>query len=83
MDVRQNQGVWWVFRSGKSDGTDFLAQNTLLHVCLFVAAALEKSTTLVAWSGLLECSGEERMDVRQNQGVTKVCSSGIVNVQIS
>ena len=47
-----------------------------------MAALLEMGTAIIAWSGLSECSGEERMDVRQNQGVWKVCNSGIVNVQI-
>ena len=52
VDVRQNQGVWWVFSSGKSEGTDFLAQNTLLQGCHSVAAVYEMGTTLIAWLGL-------------------------------
>ena len=49
--MRQNQGVWWVFSSGKSDGTDFLAQHTLLQVCYHVAAVLQKGTPKIAWLG--------------------------------
>ena len=48
MDVRQNQGVWEVFSSGKRERTDFLDQHTLLHVCHPVGAVLEKGTTIIA-----------------------------------
>ena len=66
--MRQNQGVWKVFCSGKSERTDFLDQHTLLHVCHHVGAVLE-GTTIIAGYGVWECSGEVRKDVGQNQGV--------------
>ena len=54
-----------MFSSGKSEGTDFLAQHTLLQVCHHVAAVLANGSTISAWLGVWECSGEENMDVRQ------------------
>ena len=45
--------------------TDFLPKHTLLQVCHPVAAVLEESTIIIAWLAVWECSGEERMDVRQ------------------
>ena len=52
MVVRQNQGVCVAFSSGKSEGADFVAQHTLLQVCLLVTAVLESCTTLTDWSGV-------------------------------
>ena len=54
-----------MFSSGKSEGSDFLAQHTLLQVCHLVAAVLEKGTTTLALEGCESASGEERMGVRQ------------------
>ena len=51
MDVMQNQGVWEVLSSGKSELTYFLAQHTLLQVCHNVDAEVVKVTTIIAWSG--------------------------------
>ena len=48
-----------------SDAADFSAHHTLLQVCRPVASVLEESTTKIACSGVWECCGEERMDVRQ------------------
>ena len=50
MDVRQrSRGVGRVFRSGKSEGADFLSQHTMLQVCHYVATLLVKGTTIIAW----------------------------------
>ena len=65
-----------MFSSGKSEGTYFLAKHTLLPVCQAEAAVSVKGTTLSAWLAVWRCSGEDRMDVRQNQGVWGVFSSG-------
>ena len=72
----QNQEVWEVFNSGKSERTYCLAQHTLLQEFHPVDAEVVKVTTIIAWSGAWECSGEERMDVMHNQGVWEVFSSG-------
>ena len=55
--------------SAKSERTYFLAQHTLLQVCHPVGAELKEGTAIIAWLGAWECSGEEWMDVMQNQGV--------------
>ena len=68
MDVMQNQGVWEVLSSGKSERTYFLAKHTLQQEYHIVGAVLEEGTAIIAWSGKLKCSGEERMDVMQNKG---------------
>ena len=44
----RDQGMWVVFCSGKSDGTDVLAQHTLLRVCHHMAAVPVKGTTQMA-----------------------------------
>ena len=49
----------------KSVDTDFPTQHTLLQICHLVASVLERGTTIIAWSAVWKCSGEERMDVRQ------------------
>ena len=54
----------------------FASSTYLQQICYHMAALLEKGTAITAWSGLWECSGEERMDVRQNQGVWWVFSCG-------
>ena len=72
----QNQGVWEVFSSGKIERSYFLALHTLLQVCHLVGAVLGECTAIIAWSGAWKCSGEEKMDVMQNQGVWEVSSSG-------
>ena len=41
-----------------------------------MVAVLEKGTTIIAWKRVSECYSEDRMDVRQNQGVCEVFSSG-------
>ena len=63
-DVMQNQGVWEVLSSGKRERTYFLAQHTLLQVCHLVGAVLDEGTSIIAWLGAWDCSGEERMDLR-------------------
>ena len=45
----RDQGMWVVFCSGKSEGTDVLAQHTLLQVCHLMAAVPVKGTTIIAW----------------------------------
>ena len=47
-----------------------------------MASVLERGTTIIAWSAVWKCSGEERMDVRQRSRVWGVFSSGKVKVHI-
>ena len=57
--------MWGVYSSGLGDGTYFLAEHTLLQVCDPVAVVRAKGKTMIAWSGVWECCGESKMDVRQ------------------
>ena len=64
-----DQGVCGVLSSGKSEGTYCIPYHTLLQACRTMAALFENSTTIIAWLAVFRCFGEEKMDVRQNQGV--------------
>ena len=61
----RDQGVRGVFSSGKVKVQIFTPNILLLQVCHHVASVLKKGTTISAWLGVYECSGEESMDVRQ------------------